>query len=170
MQKLMDDVTAFHEAMDHPVGRYPESLPEDRLELRIRLITEETAEMCCALLGLSREVYPYVQRAWLSILSAATAAGRGKQDVVEAADGAMDAMYVIVGTLVELGIPAAEVWDEVQRANMAKTGGPKDPFGKTLKPEGWTPPDVEGIIHAAITRGRTQEAAANDTYGRPAGA
>ena len=41
------------------------------------------------------------------------------------------------------------VWNEVQRANMAKVGlggVKKREDGKVLKPDGWTPPDVEKAV------------------------
>jgi predicted HAD superfamily Cof-like phosphohydrolase len=42
-----------------------------------------------------------------------------------------------------------EVFEEVHRSNMAKLvdGKPlKRADGKVIKPEGWTPPDIEGVI------------------------
>jgi hypothetical protein len=33
---------------------------------------------------------------------------------------------------------------------MAKVGGPVRPDGKKLKPEGWQPPDIAGILRAQI--------------------
>jgi hypothetical protein len=39
---------------------------------------------------------------------------------------------------------------EVHRTNMAKVGGPVRPDGKKLKPEGWQPPDIAGILRAQI--------------------
>jgi predicted HAD superfamily Cof-like phosphohydrolase len=41
------------------------------------------------------------------------------------------------------------VWKEVHRSNMAKLEGGvrKREDGKILKPEGWTPPDVEGVMY-----------------------
>lgn len=44
-------------------------------------------------------------------------------------------------------LPFADLWDEVHAANMRKVGGPKCPdTGKQLKPEGWTKPDIEGVL------------------------
>lgn len=37
-------------------------------------------------------------------------------------------------------------WEEIQRANMAKVGGPIREDGKRLKPAGWTPPDHKTIF------------------------
>jgi predicted HAD superfamily Cof-like phosphohydrolase len=49
-----------------------------------------------------------------------------------------------------LGIPLDAVLAEVHRANMTKFGpdGPILRFdGKILKPDGWTPPDVAGVLN-----------------------
>lgn len=67
------------------------------------------------------------------------------------ADGLADVIYVAVGAALEFGIPLDRVWAEVHRSNMAKvdpaTGKViKRADGKVLKPEGWTPPDVAGVL------------------------
>jgi hypothetical protein len=68
-------------------------------------------------------------------------------DIVEAIDGAIDSIYVILYMLNMMGVKAEPHWVEVQRSNMAKEGGPKDPeTGKQLKPPGWTPPDLHSIL------------------------
>ena len=62
------------------------------------------------------------------------------------ADGIADLIYVLLGTALSYGIHIAPIWDEVQRTNMAKEGGATRHDGKVLKPEGWQPPDVRGIL------------------------
>lgn len=61
-------------------------------------------------------------------------------------DGSLDLIYVVLGTLVAMGVDARPVWNEIQKANMAKEGGPMRPDGKVLKPEGWMPPDIVGVL------------------------
>lgn len=124
MQKLLDDVRAFHLATDTPVQGAPGLPSVDRMMLRARLLREEYEE-----------------------LSDATAEG----DIVEVADALADIIYICVGTALEYGIPLDRVWAEVQRTNMAKvdpTTGKvrRRPDGKILKPDGWTAPDVKGAL------------------------
>lgn len=77
-----------------------------------------------------------------------------ERDLVATADGIIDSIYVLVGMGLELGLPLEDLWDEVQRANMSKTvpltdgrrGVLKRGDGKILKPPGWTPPDIEGVL------------------------
>lgn len=94
-------------------------------------------------------------------------------DLVEIADALADLCYVVIGTAVAYGIPLDKVFEEVHRSNMKKAvlceacGGaklvsPAGPVcircsgtglgvkyredGKVLKPEGWTPPDIKGVL------------------------
>ncbi len=125
----IDDVARFHEVTDAPDLKVPAFPVVERCQLRKDLVAEETKEM---LKGLMR------------------------RDLVEVADGIVDAIYVLVGTALEFGLPMQALWDEVQRSNMAKAvEQPDGTFkvvrradGKILKPEGWTPPDIEGVLRA----------------------
>ena len=90
-----------------------------RPELRAELIREEAAETIAAIL-------------------------RG--DLIEAIDGLCDILAVTYGAASEFGIDLAPFWDEVHRTNMAKAGGPLRADGKRLKPPGWSPPDIAGIL------------------------
>lgn len=72
-------------------------------------------------------------------------------DVLEAADALIDLVYFALGRLIEMGVPATAVMDEVQRANMGKRRGElsKRPSSKghdAVKPEGWTPPDHAWLL------------------------
>jgi len=126
---FIDDVKRFHEVTDAPDLSTPAFPDIDRCRLREDLVAEETKEMLKGLV---------------------------LRDLVEVADGIVDAIYVLVGTALEFGLPMQALWDEVQRSNMAKAVlQPDGSFkvvrradGKILKPEGWTPPDIEGVLRA----------------------
>jgi len=79
------------------------------------------------------------------------------QELVEALDSGVladivqelaDVVYVAYGTAYSLGIPLDLVIAEVHKANMRKIGpnGPILRDGKVMKPPGWTPPDVAGVL------------------------
>jgi hypothetical protein len=96
--------------------------------------------------------------------------------LVAVADALADLSYVLAGTALHYGIPLDEVTAEVHRSNMAKAeecpcvawgGYPKADCegcggkgwvvlrrddGKILKPDGWRPPDIRGIIARALRR------------------
>jgi predicted HAD superfamily Cof-like phosphohydrolase len=123
------DVARFHEVTDAPDLKVPGFPGMERVDLREKLVSEETKEFL---------------------------EGLAARDLVEVADGIIDSIYVLVGTALEFGLPIHALWDEVQRSNMAKAVlQPDGTFkvmrradGKILKPEGWTPPDIEGVLRA----------------------
>jgi len=124
LEWAIKDVIDFHDATDTPILDKPAFPAENRIVLRVRLLKEEVLETFDAIEA---------------------------RDLVEVADGIADIIYVAIGMAVEFGIPLADVWDEVQRSNMAKinpkTGkADKRADGKVIKPEGWTPPDIASII------------------------
>lgn len=113
------DVMDFHAATGLPIGTTPASPSNDVRALRNDLENEEHRE-----------------------LMEAHFAG----DLPALADACADLIYVILGRCVSYGIDLRRVWDEVHRSNMAKVGGPIREDGKRLKPPGWTPPDVGGVL------------------------
>ena len=118
-----NDVKDFHIAFGQRVGQSP-LIPEDYNErdLRINLLEEEFKEYMNA---------------------------EEKNDITEIADALADIIYIACGTAVSYGIPLDEVFTEVHRSNMAKLVDGKPIYredGKVMKPAGWTPPDIEGVL------------------------
>lgn len=120
MDKHQAQVAEFHRALDIPIGETPELR---RVDLRCALIAEEAQET----------------------VEAAEAG-----DIVGAIDGLCDLIVVALGAALEWGVDLEPFFDEVHRTNMAKVGGPVRADGKKLKPEGWQPPDIAGILRAQI--------------------
>ena len=72
-------------------------------------------------------------------------------DEVEQLDACMDMIWVILGYCYMKGWNVDGAWNEVARSNLMKinpeTGKVnKREDGKVLKPEGWTPPQLEQFI------------------------
>jgi predicted HAD superfamily Cof-like phosphohydrolase len=69
------------------------------------------------------------------------------KDPQEIVDGLIDLCVVAIGTLDAFGVDPQIAWDQVHKANMAKSLGVKEsrpnPLGlpDLIKPEGWTGPD-----------------------------
>lgn len=67
-------------------------------------------------------------------------------------DALVDLVYVALGTAHLLGYPWQAGWDRVQEANMKKERATSENMSKrrstldVVKPEGWTPPDLEGLL------------------------
>ncbi|MPY66315.1 hypothetical protein F8S09_06330 [Deinococcus sp. SDU3-2] len=122
----------FHRAADFVAPDGPTVPGPDLLALRGTLIREEAQEVEAEFTALAAR------------LSANEAVLPG--DLAPLAHELADLLYVTYGALDALGIDADTVFAEVHRANMAKLGGPKREDGKLLKPDGWQPADVRGVI------------------------
>lgn len=142
---IRTNVEQFHRMMGLPVLDRPQVPPDDRVRLRLRLITEEFFEL------LSATVQPWQAEPWLAVKAKNVvlnwiANGLVAVDLPEFADALCDLDYVIEGTRLEFGIDGTPVLAEVQKANLAKKGGGVREDGKVTKPEGWVPPDVAGVL------------------------
>ena len=78
-------------------------------------------------------------------------AANAAADPKECLDALIDILVVTVGAIHSLGADGAGAWNEVMRTNFAKidpaTGRVnKREDGKVLKPEGWTPPELNQFI------------------------
>lgn len=69
-----------------------------------------------------------------------------RSSVSNVADAIADLLYVVLGTAVACGIDIGPVWEVVHAANMKKAGGGRRADGKRLKPTGWEPPDIAGVL------------------------
>lgn len=138
--RIQTMVGEFHAAMDVPVLETPQVPSDERVRLRARLIVEEVIEFLEACFGSTdREVLRFIA---LRIIDGEPV----RVNLTDAADALADIAYVVEGTNLEFGIDSQAVLEEVHRANMAKVTGPVRADGKRLKPEGWTPPDVAGVL------------------------
>ena len=104
MNKMQQQVKAFHEAFGHTVNDQPRSPSIDDIKLRILLMQEE-------LLGKGE-----------------LAESMEEQDLIGVADGLADLLYVTIGTAVVFGIDIEPVFDEVHRSNMSKLGDDGEPI------------------------------------------
>lgn len=67
-------------------------------------------------------------------------------DMVEAADGLADLVYVTLGTAWMMGLPFEKIFDHVHNCNMKKRRGvgSRGNAIDAIKPDGWQPPN-QGI-------------------------
>lgn len=122
MTNWYKDVIEFHRAFGQRIGQQP-ALPEtEERNLRYLLLEEEFNEYEKA---------------------------ESENNLVEIADALADIIYIACGTAVSYGIPLDKIFEEVHRSNMAKLVDGKvlrREDGKVQKPEGWTAPDIVGIL------------------------
>lgn len=128
-------VVDFHRALGHDLPTTPTAPELPLLDLRVTLLREEFAEVGEELDRLRARI--------------ADGGPVGLADLAPLAHELTDLLYVTYGALAALGVPADELFAEVHRANLAKTTGPVRADGKQLKPPGWQPADVLGVLRAA---------------------
>jgi predicted HAD superfamily Cof-like phosphohydrolase len=133
-------VEHFHRIMPQPVLDVPQVPAEERVRLRLALITEEFFELieACVQDAGARDYVAGAKTAFAYL----TRGMKLEVDMVEFADACADLKYVIVGSELEFGIDGRPIFKGVHEANMRKVGGGKRADGKFLKPDGWTPFDV----------------------------
>lgn len=139
--QAQNQVADFRMAMGQLVGSHPEIRDP---ELCARLIMEEAAETAAALTG--RSVDWVVLRNKTGDKTIAGFAEVDNPSLNGVIDGVCDLLYVAYGAAVACGFNVAPYFNEVHRSNLAKAGGPIAPDGKRLKPEGWSPPNIAGIL------------------------
>lgn len=107
-------VRDFHQSFGHPTPEQPQKLTADQVSRRLSWMLEELDEF--------------------------KAAG----DLHDQADSMIDLIYFALGTLVEMGVRPARLFDIVHEANMSKVkkNGERryGTDGKVLKPSTWKDP------------------------------
>lgn len=132
----------WHAKFNVPQYGVPHIPPQDRRELRVRLIAEEFGEFADAS-GFDIGVYT-TGGTW--VISDETR----EPSIIEAADALADLLYVIYGAALEWGIPVDRVLAEVHRSNMSKIWQDGTVHyradGMVLKPPTYSPADVKGVL------------------------
>lgn len=135
-------VEEFHARLGVKPGSFDDA---ETRRLRARLMTEEFVEYLVGLLG-SREAREM-------IVGFAPGAGANEQpSLVEWMDGRCDMEFLLNGDEHVFGWDSTPYYQAVCDTNLAKAGGPRDERGKILKPPGWAPPDVAGMLAQSVGR------------------
>ncbi len=121
------DLAAFHDRFRMPHQAFPTILEDALMDFRLKFLIEELEEI--------KE-------------------GVAEDNLTKIADGLVDLVYVAIGTAELMGLPWDVLWMAVQQANMQKVRSEGDGHGDTgrdwqfdvVKPDGWKPPDVTGIL------------------------
>lgn len=142
VRKFHQEVAGAPTAPAVPMFRNP--------HLRATLIIEEAIETVYALVG-STAGHNLIQKQLLDAVQKALK-NDGKPNIVEAIDGLCDTVVVCLGTAEDIGVELEPFYNEVMRSNLAKADGPVREDGKKLKPEGWTAPDIAGILSSLHSR------------------
>jgi len=149
---IRDQVRELKVLLKQPTPEKPAVPSKERMLFSLSLFIEEAFEVVEA-------CYPddYPTREEPSLLASIQLMKRALLELVRdyparpdmklLVDGLGDTDVVTEGFRQELGVDGRPIAALIHDANMAKQGGPVDPVTKkTLKPEGWTPPDIEGEL------------------------
>lgn len=139
-------VHEFHEKFGYPVRFQPTLLLGGEMRFRLSLILEEAFEVLEACVVGMPDVEASVAETKRAALSLGTWPAEDSVSLPLLVDALGDLDYVVEGTRLYLGVNGAEVAAEIHRANMAKDLVVRDGIGKPVKPEGWKPPDIEGVL------------------------
>lgn len=152
---LSKQVREFHKMCGQPTLETPQVPSDHRIRLRLRLITEEYFEMLEAIgvrwkteqqLYLGPKGSSIIDSLFIPLNQHIDKAMLLECDLPKFVDALADLDYVIEGSRLEFGVDGVPIACEVHRANMAKFGGTMREDGKYLKPIGWAPPDIEGVL------------------------
>jgi len=139
-------VREFFAVAGQKIGERPHVPDEETVRFRARLVIEEViAEMVPAIFDESRS-QPWRLKRLVEDAMWVVENCPVKVNLPELIDATIDTDYVVEGLRIAFGVDSTPVWQEVQRANLSKLGGPRREDGKLLKPEGWQAPDIEGSL------------------------
>lgn len=143
--KEFQDVFDFHAKFDLLRFEKPGHLTKGKLRERIEFMQEELNEFVegCGLVAITTTDSPGTP-----VLAYED---DGDQDLAKQADALVDLVYVALGTAVMLGLPWDWLWNDVQRANMAKVRG-RTKRGHAVdvtKPPDWQGPQTQRILDLA---------------------
>lgn len=126
--------------------------PQEVLDLRVKLIAEEFAEMLEAggyegTFWISRGIQrPDAEPKMITVADWNHEPDEyGIQDFPAFIDALLDLEYVILGTHVACGVDPQPIWERVHASNMAKQPA-ADKHSKITKPAGWVEPDIAGAL------------------------
>ena len=123
VEKEVRDVWLFQAKFGHLLNGYPTHLTRRKMLERLECMQEELDELREAVMV---------------------------QDLAAQADALVDLVYFAKGTINMLGLTYvwSKLWDDVQRANMAKEPGVTKRGHRVdcIKPTGWVPPHTYQIL------------------------
>ncbi len=145
-------VRTFMQKVGQSTPDEPE-IPEENIRiLRAKLILEEALETITAL---GVQVSARTEQGSLTVNDETTDlhfTSGGNVDLEGVVDGCADISVVTVGTLIAFGVDDEPVLHEVDQANLRKfaPGSYMREDGKWMKPPGWTPPDIDGVLRRQV--------------------
>lgn len=142
---LRSSVQHFMRLSEQPMLTKPGVPSDDLVRFRWKIHIEEVWEGLSACFAFYDKRTAEVTRGLMDRLIAQSSV---RVDLVELADAIGDIDYISEGTRLTFGIDGGPVAAEIHRSNLAKVenGILRNGIGKIVKPPGWTPPDILGVL------------------------
>lgn len=133
----IQDVHDFHQKFGLLSSAKPTYLTQRKLKERIECMQEELDEFATAC-GLADTTAGATNMTTVNCQGALS----------DQADALIDLVYFALGTADMMGLPWQALWDDVQRANMAKVRGETKRGHKVdvTKPPGWIGPNGDAVL------------------------
>ena len=109
-------VREFHKVMGVPEGDKPGPLKFEKFATRHRMLKEEYQEY------------------------------KDAKNIIEIIDAFGDMIYVIIGTMLVMGVDPDKVMEEIHKSNMTKKAENRASDGKILKDEDYVAPDLAKVL------------------------
>lgn len=148
---IRKQVEEFHRAFGVSVLDTPQVPSDDVVKLRLRLIAEEFFEL---LDSTGANIDTHTKDAIYGFINGydTSVPPKDELDLVAFADALADLDYVVEGARQQFGINGKPIAAEVHRSNMSKVNPDgsveRRGDGKIIKPETYSPPDIEGCLAA----------------------
>ena len=139
MLKTQEKVYKFMKAMELPLPNEDgPGVSGLHFDLMRNLVEEEAQEFIDAMIFLEQAIQDQdrerIMTWWAEVIDAIC-------DINVVIHNASNAMHIDIEPFL----------DEVHRSNMAKVGGEVRADGKRLKPKGWKPPNIRGMLEALVS-------------------
>jgi predicted HAD superfamily Cof-like phosphohydrolase len=155
-----DDVREFTSGAGQPTPDKPCVMNNDEVIFLTKMILDETMELMATILlpKESKNIMKQLIDDSKDIPKEKYAQGEEYKKIADQADALVDIYYYSLNAACKKGINLSSIFSVVHGANMAKRDPKTNKFlkredGKIIKPEGWTPPDVEGEIKRQLKDG-----------------
>lgn len=155
-----DDVREFTSGAGQPTPDKPCVMGNDEVIFLTKMILDETMELMATILPPteSKNIMKQLIDDSKDIPKEKYVQGEEYKKIADQADALVDIYYYSLNAACKKGINLSSIFNVVHEANMAKRDLKTNKFlkredGKIIKPEGWTPPDVDGEIKRQIEEG-----------------
>lgn len=152
-----DKVKTFTEQTGTPVPDSPQLMSRESVDFLVKMMLDEIMELYCTVDDTTDYKYKMIEM----IVNAKNLPKTNlstPETIAEQADALVDCYYYSLNAAAKHGVNLSKIFNLVHDANMNKRDPESGLFkkredGKVIKPYGWMPPDVVGLIKSHMKDG-----------------